>query len=82
MGRNYDAVTDPSTYENTDFGGWSKEAYDIGITLYDGINQNEALPQSYIDANWVMTENRVMLGGYRLAYIIEYMFPSSSTIME
>lgn len=41
-----------------------------------GIVQNVALPQWYLDDNLKMCHERVTLGGYRLAYLIEYMFPS------
>jgi len=38
------AVTDPSVYENTDFMAWASEDFDIAITLYDGVFENEAVP--------------------------------------
>jgi len=58
------------------------ESYNIGITLYDGIEEDVALPQEYIDANLIMVEQRVMLTGYRLAYLIQYCFPSSTSFLQ
>ena len=33
-----------------------------------------ALPQWYIDDNIVVCNERITLGGYRLAYLIKYIF--------
>lgn len=82
MTRNEDVVENAYVYENTNFFGWGKESYDLGITFYDGIEKDVALPQDWIDEKLVITEQRVMLAGYRLAYLIEYCFPSSSVVIE
>lgn len=37
---------------------------------------NVALPKWYLDANLKVCHERVTLGGYRLSYLIEYMFPT------
>lgn len=70
------SVQDPTAYENLDVEDWAMESYDIATTLYTGIEQNVALPQWYLDQNLVICHQRVTLGGFRLAYLVEYMFPS------
>ena len=42
-----------------------------------GVTENEAVPQDYIDKNLPIAENQIVLGGYRLYYIISYIFGSS-----
>jgi hypothetical protein len=78
MSRRSTVVSDKSVYENMDFTVWSKESYDISITLYDGIEEGVALPQEYIDTNLILCEERITLGGHRLAYLIQYMFPATN----
>ena len=82
VARNAEIVSDASSYENFDYFGWSDESYNIGITKYDGIEQNVALPQWYIDENLPITEQRVVLAGYRLAYLIEYIYPSTQLFLQ
>ena len=41
-----------------------------------GVTQDEKLPQSYLDENLLVCQQRITLGGYRLAYLVEYMFPA------
>lgn len=69
-----DAVSDPSVYESTDYEGWADESYAIAITLYDGVIENEAVPQAYLDKNIPVAETRLVIGGYRLYYTIDYIF--------
>jgi hypothetical protein len=64
------AVQDPSTYENLSVAEWAKESYDIAITSYDGLTENEYIPDWYLDANLPVTQQRVTQAGYRLAYVI------------
>ena len=37
MAMNAEAVANPKVYQNTDIDVWAQEAYEIGITLYDGL---------------------------------------------
>jgi hypothetical protein len=50
------------------------------IIMYDnvGITPNEAVPQWYLDENLQVCWDRITLGGYRLAYLIEYIYPATS----
>ena len=57
-----------------DISSWAQESYDIAITKYDGITKDVPLPQDYIDKNLIVCNERITLGGYRLAYLIEYIF--------
>jgi len=72
------SVGGKSNYENINFDGWSAEGYAIGITKYDGIVENEKLPQSYIDENLIVAEERIVLAGYRLAYLMKYIYPATN----
>lgn len=69
-------------YQNMDYDGWSMEMYDIAITLYDGINENEALPQWYIDENLPMVEEKVTLGMYRLAYLLSQIYSNNEAFLQ
>ena len=68
------AVADPSTYESLDYDTFAHESFDISITLYDGVTENEAVPQDYLDKNIPVAYSQILLGGYRLAYTINYIF--------
>jgi hypothetical protein len=77
--RNKDSIGDASNYENVDFDTWADESYDIAITLYDGLTagEDEVVPQSYIDEKLPIAESRITLGGYRLAYLMSYIYPDT-----
>lgn len=74
-----EAVKDPSDYENIDVLEWSDESYKIAITKYDGIEAGQPVPQSYQDENLQVCWDRITLGGYRLAHLIEYMYPAKDS---
>lgn len=68
------AVADPSTYETIDYDSMCLEAFEIAKTLYDGVTENEPVPQDYLDKNTPMAYERLVLGGYRLYYTIDFIF--------
>ena len=74
------AVSNPSSYQNTDIATWAEETYEIGITKYTGIEMDVALPQWYIDENIIVCNQRITLGGYRLAYLTEYIYSKSADL--
>ncbi len=39
-----------------------------------------ALPQWYIDENIIVCNQRITLGGYRLAYLTEYIYSESADL--
>jgi len=71
-------VKDPAEYENIDVFMWSEESYEIGITKYEGIIPDDVVPQWYLDENLQVCWDRITLGGYRLAHLMEYIYPSRS----
>ena len=71
-------VKDSSVYESTEYTSFAKESYDIAIQLYDGVTENEAVPQDYIDKWLPVAYERINIGGYRLYYTIDYIFGSDS----
>lgn len=76
-----DAVADPSVYDNFDVKMWSDNSYAIAITLYEGITPDGPVPQEYLNEKLVMCQNQITIGGYRLAHIIEYVFPERANTM-
>ena len=72
------AVDDSSVYESTEYKDFAKESYDIAIQLYDGVTENEAVPQDYIDKWLPVAYERINIGGYRLYYTIDFIFSSDS----
>ena len=90
VSRNTAAVSNKKVYENLDWNSWAKQSYDYAITLYDGkkyllkltqivagITENEAPSQDYIDNGILIAESQIMVGGYRLAYVLNYIFEDS-----
>lgn len=57
---------------------WAKDSYDIAITLYDGITENEDVPQSYLDSGIPIAEAQIVKGGYRLAFVLDHVFSTSN----
>ena len=49
----------------------------IEFFLLLGVYENEAVPQDYIDTNLPIAESQIVLGGYRLAYCMSYIFGSA-----
>lgn len=47
------------------------ESYAVAETLYDGLTEGQALPDSYIAQYKQVVLRRVVLAGARLAYAIE-----------
>lgn len=71
------AVKKSSVYETLDFDSMAEESLAIAKTLYDGLNMDEPVPQDYLDKNIPVANERLIIGGYRLYYIINYIFSDS-----
>ena len=77
MDRNTDSI--PSgPYSIGNEISWAKDSYQIAKTLYDGLEENGEVPQSYIDKNRPIAESQIMKGGHRLAYVLDYIFQDTS----
>jgi len=72
-------VKDSNEYENINIFLWSEESYQIAITKYEGITPDAVVPQWYLDENLQVCWDRITLGGYRLAHLMQYMFPARNT---
>jgi hypothetical protein len=72
------AVADSREWANTDIEMWSQEGFEIAKTLYNGVTENEPVPSEYIETNLILAQDRITLGGYRLAYLVQYMFGSTT----
>jgi len=68
------AVKKTSSYKTIDYDAMNLESFDIAKTLYDGIKEGEAVPQAYLDKNVPLAYERLILGGYRLYYTIDFIF--------
>ena len=60
--------------DSLDPNDWSKESFEISASfVYDGVKENEKVPQEYIDAAVPIAERRIATGGYRLANVLRNM---------
>ena len=48
------------------------------ISNFSGIHEGQAIPQDYIVKNQAAITKQVVVGGYRLAYLIEQIFANQS----
>lgn len=78
VNKGQEAVKNSEEYENVDVLVWSEESYNIAITKYADIEIDQPVPQSYLDENIQVCWDRITLGGYRLAHLIEYMYPAKT----
>ena len=74
------AVSDSSTYESLDYDAYAQESFNIAVQLYDGLTEDAAVPQEYLDKWKPVAYERLILGGYRLYYLIDYIFSDSKAI--
>ena len=72
------AVKPSSVYESIDYDSFAEESYEISHDLYDGVYENEAVPQDYLDKNLPVAYEQLTKGGYRLFYTIDYIFGDSN----
>ena len=74
------AVSDPSVFETVDFDAISHESHDLAEQLYAGLTEDEAVPQEYLDKWKPVAYEQLMKGGYRLAYVVNYMFGDNKSL--
>ena len=74
------AVSDSSKYESLDYDAYAQESFNIATQLYDGLTEDEAVPQEYLDKWKPVAYERLILGGYRLYYLVDYIFSDSNAI--
>ena len=60
-----------------DENSWASDSYNTAKTLYDGVTENEEVPQSYLDNGIPIAEAQIMKGGYRLAFVLDHIFSPS-----
>lgn len=68
--------SNPYTYADSDFDDWTWEAWELSKSLYEGITANEKVPQEYLDANIPIAYEQLVLGGYRMFLVFDYIFSS------
>jgi hypothetical protein len=74
------AVEDKSLYESLDYDAYAHESFNIATKLYDGLTEDAVVPQEYIDKWKPVAYERLILGGYRLYYLVDYIFSDAKTI--
>ena len=74
------AVQDPTVYQNTDFDQWVQEGYEKAKPLYEGIQEYGKVPPEYLEKNIPIAYEQILIGGYRLYYVIDYIFNDSNNI--
>lgn len=68
-----------SEYQNTNYMKWATDAYNIGAqNAWEGISENTVVSTSYINRVKPLAERQIVLGGYRLAYLIQQLFGVSA----
>ena len=70
------AVADPRVYKGTpdSINEWTDEGFTIAKDLYDGLEEDKAVPKEYLEKWTPVAYERLLLGGYRLASLLEYIF--------
>jgi len=63
-----------ATVANRDIDAWAAESWDKAKTMYTGAVENEKLSQSYLDVSVPKVENDITLGGYRTAWLMEWIY--------
>lgn len=74
MTEHADAVADPSVYESVDMQDWADDAWALAKTLYDGLEEGGPVPAEYLEKNIPIAYDRILIGGYRLYYALDYIF--------
>lgn len=64
---------------NRDIDGWAAESFEKSKTMYIGATENEPLPQSYLDENVPKVQDDITLGGYRCAWLMEYIYGNANS---
>ena len=77
LAKNSYGSSNPYVYSDTDFDDWSVEAFEVAKGLYDGISENEVVPQSYLDVNIPIAYHQLVLGGYRMFLVFDYIFSNN-----
>lgn len=67
-----------ATVANRDIDAWAAESWDKAKTMYTGATENEVLPQAYLDASVPKVERDITLGGYRTAWLMEWIYGNVS----
>ena len=66
-------------WQNIDIDAWTQESFALAKSnVYPGVKANEALSASYIQKNGDAITRQVVLGGLRLANVIQHIFGGAS----
>lgn len=58
-----------------DIVSWSVESFTLAKNYgYEGLDLNEEVPENYVNDRRMVAESQIVLGGKRLAYVIEKIF--------
>lgn len=60
---------------------WAADSFALAsANAYNGINQDEVVPQAYIDKTKPIAERQIVLAGKRLAYLMTKAFSTTNDI--
>lgn len=71
---NYGSSFPAYEYSSDDFYQWTDEAWEISKDFYSGVRENREVPQRYLDKNIPIAYKQIVVGGYRMFMIIDYIF--------
>lgn len=69
-------------WQSTDYDYFAQLSYNIAIQVYDGLTEDEAVPDDYINQWKPVAYKQLVLGGHRLYYAIDYIFSDSAANSE
>jgi hypothetical protein len=71
-----------SEWQNINVDMWTQESFKLASDVYTGVTPDQALSSSYVSKNTVTIEKQVVVGGLRLAYLIQHIFGNASSAPE
>jgi len=69
----------PSDWQNMDIAQWVKDSFELSKNnVYPDVTPGKALSAAYVEKNKQALEKQIVLGGLRLAFVIQNIFGSAS----
>ncbi len=68
-----------ATVANRDIDAWAAQGFEKAKTMYTGVTENEVIPQAYLDESVPKVEDDITLGGYRSAWLMEWIYGNVTT---
>lgn len=76
---NYTASIEPDSVNNMDIQMWEDDSFLIASTsVYAHAIEDKPLPDDYVKNNQEIIKKQIVVGGHRLAYVINFIFGADS----